>query len=304
MSSSDSDGFKAFAAPGDFASLTSPEDLLPKAVPSSTEVWGPKTLPSLIGAFGSSKPEDLLPKTVPSSMALFGSSKPKPKDPLPTTDFKFGQPTSPLVKGPTSGSFGQLSGTNRKPGWGSVFDMEYFCQTKSLIEYSIAPSDSESETPTVGIFGPACRASSNGGKLATFLSGDAHDSAKETFDLKLKGIKDKLPSPSKPYFPFRSATEDVLRGELADLSLLEGLMKIEELLQGFTVGYTDTDLELEVGCSWMEGIYIASIQEQMKLIGRNWKANFDPLDTEHIRAVDGVPRSEGELKILFNSVAG
>jgi hypothetical protein len=166
-------------------------------------------------------------------------------------------------------------------------------------------SDSESETPTVGIFGPArpFRAH-NSDKLATFLSGDAHDSAKETFDLKLKGIKDKLPSPSKGYFPGESAEEDVLREELESLVLLEDLMKIEELLQAFTAGYTDTDLELIVGCSWTEGIYIASIQEKMKLIGRNWKANFDPLEAEHIEAVDGVPRSQGELKILLKSIAG
>ena len=169
-------------------------------------------------------------------------------------------------------------------------------------------SDSESQVPTVGIFGPAFSIHAPYNKdtcefeptfeIATFLSGDAHISAKETFDLKFKEVHNELAS-HKP-----GSKKDILRGECESLILLEDLIKIEDILQDFTAGYTDTDLDVMLSCSWMEGIYIASIQAKLALIGRSWKANFDPLDAEHIEAVDGVPRSPGELKVLSNSITG
>jgi hypothetical protein len=247
MSSSDSDVFKALAAPGGFASLTS------------------------------------LPKAVPVSMALFGSSKPKPKNPLPTTAFNFEQPNSPPVKGPTFGSFGQLSKTNGEPGLGFVFDMKHLRQTKPLIESFAAPFNSE-----VG---------------AVNLSRSAHVSAKETLELKAKSITEKLPLPAGGVF-LRSTERDILPRQHEDLSLLDDLVRIEGLLQQWTAGYIDADVEIDVGGSWIEGIYIASIQRKMEVIGKCWKASLEDLDMPRIQAVDGVPRSQAELRVLLRSIKG
>jgi hypothetical protein len=159
-------------------------------------------------------------------------------------------------------------------------------------------TESESQAPKVGIFGPAAPYLPST-EIAPFLSGDAHRSAKETFDLKFKSIFDKLPSKydSDPKL-------EPLYGQSEDILLLKDLMQIEEILQTLTVGYTDSNLELVVGGSWLEGIYIANIQAKFAMIGRNWKATFDPLDTEHIEAVDGVPRSQEELKTLMDLIIG
>ncbi|PMD22663.1 hypothetical protein NA56DRAFT_702450 [Hyaloscypha hepaticicola] len=169
-------------------------------------------------------------------------------------------------------------------------------------------------TPAIGIFGPASSYKGAWNKekwayeptneIATFLSGETHNFVKETLKLKLKDLKDKLPSFSKiqSHVFGESIEVDKVLGQLESLTLLEDLVKIEEILQLFTAGYTDTDMELILGGSWLEGIYIANIQEKMKIIGRNWKANFDPLNKEYIEAVDGVPRSQGELDILLKLI--
>ncbi len=143
-------------------------------------------------------------------------------------------------------------------------------------------------------------------EIATFLSGETHNSVKETLKLKLKDLKDELSSflKAQPHVFNENVKVDKVLGQFESLTLLEDLVKIEEILQVFTAGYTDIDMELILGGSWLEGIYIASIQEKMKMISKNWKANFDPLDKEHIEAVDGVPRSQEELNILLKSVGG
>jgi hypothetical protein len=178
-------------------------------------------------------------------------------------------------------------------------------------------------TPATGIFG---RASSSKApynldknefeptiEVATFLSSESHAFAKERFDAKLKMLKDRLPLPSRTPYPNcvegdvlwgRCREEDVALGGLASISLLEDLVKIEEMLQLYTVGYTDKDMEIDVGGSWMEGVYIASIQRKLVLIDRNWKANMETSSTDEIEAVDEVLRSPYALKVLFGSITG
>jgi hypothetical protein len=50
------------------------------------------------------------------------------------------------------------------------------------------------------------------------------------FNLKLKGITNKLSSPLKPYFPGKFAKEDVICEKFKHLSLLTDLIQIKELL--------------------------------------------------------------------------
>jgi hypothetical protein len=61
----------------------------------------------------------------------------------------------------------------------------------------------------------------------TFLLREAYTSTKETFDLKLKSIKNKLPL---PLIIRRSINEDVLLRQLKYLGLLKDLIKIKKLL--------------------------------------------------------------------------
>jgi hypothetical protein len=238
----------------------------------------------------------------------------------PVSSFSFGQPRPTLPpSSPLPSTLYQSATFSKSPVFGGVISTPN--KLKDSIERSpqvelkgLSSFDSESDFINVGIFGPSCssKAPWNQAKsdfepttdIATFISGDSHASAKETFDLKLKGITDELGSPSKPYFPGRSAREDVIRGKFERLSLLTDLMQIEELLQVLTAGYTDTDIWIEVGGSWMEGIYIASIQRQLEVIGRRWKANHELSNTKEIEDVDGVPRSQAELKALLGSITG
>jgi hypothetical protein len=131
----------------------------------------------------------------------------------------------------------------------------------------------------------------------------AHVSAKHTLELKVKSITEKLPLPAGGVF-LRSAEGDILPGQHEDLSLLGDLVRIEGLLQQWTAGYIDTGVEIDVGGSWIEGIYITSIQRKMEVIGKCWKASLEDLDMPRIQAVDGVPRSQEELRVLLRSIKG
>jgi hypothetical protein len=149
--------------------------------------------------------------------------------------------------------------------------------------------------------------------VATFLSGESHAFAKGKFDAKLKMLKDRLPLPSRTPYPNcvegdlgwgRCSKEDEVLGRLERMGLLEDLVQIEEMLQLYTVGYTDTDMTIEVGGSWMEGVYIASIQRKLAVIGRSWKATMKTLSKDEIEEVDGGSRSPYALEVLCGSVTG
>ena len=108
-----------------------------------------------------------------------------------------------------------------------------------------------------------------------------------------KSITEKLPLPAGGVF-LRSTEGDILPRQHEDLSLLDDLVRIEGLLQQWTVGYIDADVKIDVGGSWIEGIYIASIQRKIEVIGKCWKASLEDLDMPRIQVVDGVPRSQAE----------
>jgi hypothetical protein len=142
------------------------------------------------------------------------------------------RPTIPPPSPPPSALYGRAAFHGSPASGGFVLDTD---RIKDSIETSPQvqsfPSNSESEAPTVGIFGPGCFEKpydSEFEPISTFLSGNAHASAKKTFDLKVKGIKDELPLLSMVH---RSVEEDALIGQLERLCLLEDLVKIEELLQ-------------------------------------------------------------------------
>lgn len=175
----------------------------------------------------------------------FASSTSQPED-EPKGVVNFSRPTSPLVKCIFS-SFGEV---NREPFLLFPFEKKHVRPTNPSIQSAIATSEFEDE-------------------LMSFFW-TPHDPAKEKHDMNFRNITQKLPLPEKATFP-RPAEEEVLLEQLERTSLLDDLVRIEGILQQCTAGYNGAGVEIEAGGTWIEGIYIASIQRKLGLLANTGK---------------------------------